>query len=196
MYFKIGLFCLFSDKRDRRAISGSNICGSTVNSRELEMHRTNHDRVERHNLGAIVTSNNMSSGINCGNGSGSSSGSVMNSNKASSTTSLSVVASSSVSFCGTGIDKRLTCDDRDRERDFKESKRERDRDRDRDRDRERDHRDLRERERNNCRNDINHDQRERSTFSGAGCERSNERGERIARCGDWSEHVSSSGKTH
>lgn len=189
------VYFLLLDKRDRRAVSGSNISGSGTNSRDLEMHRTNHDRVERHTLGALVAPSNTASGICGGNGSASSSGSVMNSNKASSTgMTLSVAASTSISFCGTGIDKRLTCDDR--ERDFKDSKRDRDRDRERDRDRDREHRDLRERERNNCRSDTNHEQRERSTFSGAGCERSNERGERIARCGDWSEHVSSSGKTH
>lgn len=177
----------FTDKRDRRGIGSAPNCGSNIISRDIETHRTNHDRLERQSLGAIIASNNNISGASSGVGSGPTCSSAISSNKVSSTP-LSASSSSSVPFCGTGIDKRLTCEDR--ERDFKEGKR------DRDRDRERDHRELRERDRVNCRGENNHDQRDRSTISSTGNERSTERGEKTARCGDWSEHVSSSGKTH
>lgn len=182
------------DKRDRRA-------SNTADSRDLHMHRTNHDRVERHSSSGTILSGVSGSVSASGSASG---GSIMNSNKAAGTT-LSASASCSISFCGTGVDKRVVCEDmreRERERDFKDSKRDRDRererDREKDRDREREHRDMRDRERNNCRGENSHDQRDRSVVfsstSSTGCERSNERGERVARCGDWSEHVSSSGK--
>ena len=77
-------------------------------------------------------------------------------------------------------EKRSGSDDRERDRDREmREKRDRTDGRDRDRDRERD----RERERD--RSDRDRDRSERGDR--------NDRSERIARCGDWSEHVSSSG---
>ncbi|KAL9879398.1 WW domain-containing adapter protein with coiled-coil homolog isoform X1 [Glossina fuscipes] len=89
-----------------------------------------------------------------------------------------------------GSDDRERDRDRERERDLRDSKRERDSLRERDRDRERE----RERERDRSARSDDRD-RERGSGGGNSGERS-ERGERVARCGDWSEHVSSSGKMY
>lgn len=78
-------------------------------------------------------------------------------------------------------EKRSGSDDRERERD-REMREKRDRTDGRDRDRDRD----RDRERDRDRSDRDRDRSERGDRS--------DRSERIARCGDWSEHVSSSGK--
>lgn len=105
---------------------------------------------------------------------------------------------SGAKLCSSGNsgDKRSGSDDRDRERD-----RDRDRDRDirdskRDRDsiRERDRERDRDRDRDRDRSNRGGDDRERDRGGGGGSGERNDRGERIARCGDWSEHVSSSGK--
>lgn len=72
---------------------------------------------------------------------------------------------------------------------MRDSKRERDSIRDRDRERERD------RDRDRDRSNRGGDDRERDRGGGGGGSGDrNDRGERIARCGDWSEHVSSSGR--
>lgn len=83
-------------------------------------------------------------------------------------------------------DKRSGSDDRDRDRDLRDSKRDRsdrggggsDRDRERDRDRDRDR-------------DRNDRDRDRDRDRGGG---GSDRSDRVTRIGDWSEHVSSSGK--
>uniref|UniRef100_A0A1A9UUH0 Uncharacterized protein n=1 Tax=Glossina austeni TaxID=7395 RepID=A0A1A9UUH0_GLOAU len=82
-----------------------------------------------------------------------------------------------------GSDDRERDRDRERERDLRDSKRERDSLRERDRDRERE----RERERDRSARSDDRD-RERGSGGGNSGERS-ERGERVARCGDWSEHT-------
>ncbi|TMW47375.1 hypothetical protein DOY81_007548 [Sarcophaga bullata] len=135
--------------------------------RDSESHRTNHDRIDRRGGGG-------------GGGSGA-------------------------KLCSSGSgDKRSGSDDRDRERDrdrdrerdLRDSKRERDSIRDRDRERDRD------RDRDRDRSNRGGDDRERDRGggggggSGGGSGDRNDRGERIARCGDWSEHVSSSGKMY
>ncbi|KAI8128338.1 WW domain-containing adapter protein with coiled-coil like protein [Lucilia cuprina] len=109
---------------------------------------------------------------------------------------------SGAKLCSSGSsgDKRSGSDDRDRERerdrdrdrDLRDSKRERDslRERDRERDRDRD----RDRDRSNRGGDDR--ERDRGGGGGGGSGERNDRGERIARCGDWSEHVSSSGKMY
>lgn len=134
--------------------------------RDSESHRTNHDRIDRRGGGAG------------GGGGGSGSGAKLCSS-------------------GSSGDKRSGSDDRDRERerdrdrdrDLRDSKRERDsiRERDRERDRDRD----RDRDRGNRGGDDR--DRDRGGGGGGGNGERNDRGERIARCGDWSEHVSSSG---
>lgn len=85
-------------------------------------------------------------------------------------------------------DKRSGSDDRDRDRDLRDSKRDRsdrggggsDRDRERDRDRDRDR-------------DRNDRDRDRDRDRGGG---GSDRSDRVTRIGDWSEHVSSSGKMY
>ncbi|KAM7347263.1 WW domain-containing adapter protein with coiled-coil wacky isoform 2-T2 [Cochliomyia hominivorax] len=134
--------------------------------RDSESHRTNHDRIDRRG------------GASGGSGSGA-------------------------KLCSSGNsgDKRSGSDDRDRERDrdrdrdrdIRDSKRERESIRERDRERDRD------RDRDRDRSNRGGDDRERDRGGGGGGGGSgdrNDRGERIARCGDWSEHVSSSGKMY
>lgn len=135
--------------------------------RDSESHRTNHDRIDRRGGGG-------------GGGGGGGSGAKLCS------------SSSGDKRSGSDDRDRERDRDRDRDRDIRDSKRERDsmRERDRDRDRERD----RDRDRSNRGgDDRDRDRGGGGGGGGGGSGERNDRGERVARCGDWSEHVSSSG---